>query len=187
MARQPFMALYVAAISPVARMKPFDLSAATDDEIVAEAEARWREREGTPRVAPGTIARQVTIEIPFAVLVSDNDHLVPRVIKKMGRAVPLLCLDPRYKKARGVIKLLVAKQLGPGWVPFGGPCEMSAEVYEPNRSRGRDVANFAKGVQDALNKLVYADDALLDRVTWTRREIDPDNPRCVITVTGLDK
>jgi len=81
----------------------------------------------------------------------------------------------------------VRRQLPDDWEPFAVPVTFTATLYEPDRSRKRDIVNYAKMVQDVCSRLVYADDHLIDRATWVRGPVDETTPRLEIAVTTLDK
>jgi Holliday junction resolvase RusA-like endonuclease len=180
----------------------FDSTTATPDEWREEAARRMAKREKKATViqvdercyadAPSgyngglwipIVPPAITLAIPFALLVSDNLKMIPTVIRQGTRVYPRMILNPRYSKAKKLIRALVAKQLPEGWVPWPGRCTLEATLYEPNRSRTRDTTNFAKQVSDALTGLVYADDGQLDRSTWIRGAIDTANPHLALILS----
>lgn len=62
---------------------------------------------------------------------------------------------------------------------------LSLDVYFEN-DRRRDVSNTAKLAEDSLAQALGFDDCTVDLLTVRRAGIDPDNPRCEITLTILE-
>lgn len=172
----------------------FDIKSATEEEIIAEANRRWDERNGIhpmdrvpvkprPRRSQATSCEFV---IPFDLLISDNDRSQPVVSRLAGgRVYPRLVLNPRYKKAKAKIRTLVDGFLPAGWEPYEGRVSLSCTVHEPDRKRTRDLTNWAKLIGDALTGLAYGDDGQIDKVEWFRGAVDPAAPRLEVRVTLL--
>jgi len=124
------------------------------------------------------IAWPVHITIPWSALVSDNDKDRPMI--RSGK--PIKVLTERYAKAKEQIGNL-ARLAVCGATPAACDLEFRAMVYMPT-ARKADATNFAKLVQDAMEKIVYEGDRWLARVTW-ERAVDVDAPRAEIIITPL--
>lgn len=123
--------------------------------------------------APATIAWPVRLSLPWSALVSDND----RYTVHGGR----LHLTKPYRAARKAIKKR-AGDLMAGAAPVGVPLRLEARVWVPDE-RPHDCCNFAKGVADALQHVVYTTDRWLYDTRWIRAGVDVDAPRAEILIT----
>ena len=65
-----------------------------------------------------------------------------------------------------------------------GPVAMTLVFFPPDRRR-RDVHNYLKGLLDALQGVIYADDYQIQSLSIYREEPD-DDPRCEIVFWVLD-
>lgn len=119
------------------------------------------------------------VVLPWSCLVSDNQRVSPAV---RGRRAVII-QTAAYRTAKREARAIVAAALVYG--PLEGPVSILAEFFEPNRSRGRDISNYAKLVHDALSGFAYVDDKQIDEVRWIRGPVCVDAPRLVITVRPL--
>jgi Holliday junction resolvase RusA-like endonuclease len=123
----------------------------------------------------------LTLTLPWSVLVRDNAKYGVTINRTTRK--PMLILTPEYRSGKDSAYLLAKRQMNR--TPMTGPLTLVAILYEPNRSRGRDVTNFCKMVHDALEKAAYDNDSQLDDVRWIRGPVDAANPRVEITITSL--
>jgi len=99
-----------------------------------------------------------------------------------------MVLSIKYRRAKQYItNIAMVNRLMAHRRPLKGRVTLRAVVYEPNRSRTRDVCNFAKLVQDGLSGECYDDDGQIDDARWIRGPIDKANPRMEITLTQTEK
>jgi Holliday junction resolvase RusA-like endonuclease len=117
----------------------------------------------------------MTLFLPWAVLVSDNRR--HGVIK--GRIV----LTKEYREAKEAAEWLIAGQMK-GQLAHIGPCRVTVALREPDRTRRRDLSNFSKLIHDALEKLAYSNDALIDHLEYIRDTADRE-PGAYITLVEL--
>lgn len=76
----------------------------------------------------------------------------------------------RTARWEGVVRLVAqAACSAAGWKPKPGAYEVALEVY-PARRAG-DADNFAKAVTDAMNGVVYPDDASIAKLAVERRDV----------------
>lgn len=128
------------------------------------------------------------VELPWDLLVSDNVKYQPSTRRVGARIVSRQVLTPAYRQARRraqaeVTAALRSAGLEPPIFPRGVRLAFRAVVFEPDRSRDRDIVNFAKLVQDALSKLVYWDDSQIDDARWIRSALpEPIRPHLEIAV-----
>jgi Holliday junction resolvase RusA-like endonuclease len=105
---------------------------------------------------------------------------------KAGGAFILLSTEYRNGKNKAVeqveeqMRALKAERF-----PIAVKLRIEARMFEPNRSKRRDISNYTKLVHDALTGIVYADDSQLDRVLWVRAGVDIDRPRLELEVSVL--
>jgi Holliday junction resolvase RusA-like endonuclease len=126
----------------------------------------------------------ITLVIPWHYLVADNRKYGATGVGGKAR----LFLTSEYsaaKRAVAVTARLEGKKAKAKDLPLSVPVRVVATVYEPNRSRTRDVTNFCKLVHDALSGVIYEDDGQIDDARWIRGGIDKKNPRVEITITAL--
>lgn len=146
------------------------------------AEATARQQLGLPVVtAPTpTTTRQpirfpITLMLPWSALCSDN--------KKCHAHGDRHMLTPEYLQSRAAIIERTKFQLG-DVEPVTHPLALVARVCVPD-NHVHDVPNFAKGVHDALQGIVYKSDAQLWDTRWIRAGVDVDRPRAELTFTSL--
>lgn len=87
----------------------------------------------------------------------------------------------RYERLAASCALAARPQ---GWVTQGR-FELGVTLFMPDRRR-RDADNCVKSIADGLNGVIWADDDQIVAGAYTK-EIDPDNPRAVVTVTRIEK
>lgn len=69
------------------------------------------------------------------------------------------------------------------WKPVSAPCAIELKVYR--RERRGDIENIQKGVQDAMNRVVYVDDRqVVEAHVWLH--LDRERPRVEVTVRVLE-
>lgn len=136
----------------------------------------WTEGGGTGGDA--AIGRRrvsaLDLTIPWDHLVSDNERHrrrgpSGRAYKVGKEAMRLVCLDQvRGERPR---------------FPKGTKLALQARFHPPDRRR-RDVTNLLKGMLDAMQGIVYADDFDLVDLSVQRVEMDREEPRVEITVSN---
>lgn len=126
-------------------------------------------------------AEAIKLTLPWAVLVRDNAKYGVTINRATRK--PLLILTSEYRGGKDSAYLLAKQQIRRA--PMSGPLVLVATLYEPNRSRARDVTNFCKMVHDALEKAAYENDSQLDDVRWIRGPVDRENPRVELVLTPL--
>lgn len=113
------------------------------------------------------------LSAPWRHLVSDN--------ARHGLMRGRIRLTAEYRNALKALRSMFAE-----WDVFGPFTEavtVTVTIYEPNASRKRDISNFSKLLHDAMIGTVLVDDAQIQRMTYERGSLDPENPRADITVT----
>lgn len=70
-----------------------------------------------------------------------------------------------------------------GWLTTEAPIKLVLRVYRKGR-READLSNILKGIEDALNSLVFVDDEQIVELHCTK-EMRSDNPRVEVEVTAL--
>ncbi len=136
----------------------------------------WKKAVSQPRYQDFPIR----IVVPWSALCSDNQKYVPAHTK--GGHQKLILTDA-YREAKRKIREL-AQQAMHGNVPCRMPLKLLAEVWVPD-NRPHDIANFCKNAHDAMEGVVYANDAQLHDVHWINRGADVDQPRAIITLEPL--
>ncbi len=157
-----------------------DLEGALRRQGVPEwAIARWREGQGgeRPTTQPRYQDFPIRLVVPWSALCSDNQKYVPAHTK--GGHQKLILTDA-YREAKRKTREL-AQQAMHGNVPCRMPLKLLAEVWVPD-NRPHDIANFCKNAHDAMEGVVYANDAQLHDVHWINRGSDVDQPRAIITL-----
>jgi len=128
------------------------------------------------------------LTIPWSALCSDNARKRPTVTRGVnGEVHPRMALSARYKAAAERIRAIAREAMtveGYHFEPFAQPLALVARVYRPS-ARRTDVPNFAKGVHDALSKIVYADDLWLCDARWLDAGTDVDRPRAEIEISPI--
>ena len=174
-----------------------DWNNATPAEMLAESRRRLERRANGLPVAEdadrqgeakrGGAGRRSTVylTIPMELLVSDNRKSVPIVRRRRdGRVYPAEVLTSRYRAARDGIKK-IARAAMDGEPPLQGPVKVDAILYEPNRSRDRDILNLGKLLGDSMSKIVYEDDVQIDDAHWIRGYTSAERPRLEVRVSLL--
>lgn len=132
--------------------------------------------EAAMRLAPSprvwSTPSPIRLALPWAVVCPDNRKYVG------GR----MALTDRYRRSKVAIAGLAREAWPHG--PRDGRLAITAVVHAPDRKR-RDLANLAKGLHDALEGVLYHDDAQLDDVRYVRGAIDRARPRVELTVSTL--
>lgn len=86
--------------------------------------------------------------------------------KKNNKAFAIVYDPPKSKKFKTDLQALI-KQQSPGWVPIDEPMIMSCKIFiaRPKTVKREhpevkpDLSNYIKGIEDAMNKLIYTDDS----------------------------
>jgi Holliday junction resolvase RusA-like endonuclease len=133
------------------------------------------EQQQTAQEIPDVIW-PVRLVIPWSALVTDNAKFRAAI---RGAKPCMVILQP-YAQARQRIAQLAQLAMN-GSAPVSVPLAFVGRVFMPSQRR-IDPSNCAKLVQDALNKIVYADDAWLYDVRWLNAGVDVDAPRAEITI-----
>lgn len=131
------------------------------------------------RLAAGTEPDKaaLTLALPWYVLVRDNArHGLMR-----GRIV----LTEEYREALVTARILV-QHATRGREPMAGRVALVATFHEPDRSRRRDVTNYAKLLCDALSHRALVDDSQIDDARYVRGAVDKTNPRVEVTLTPME-
>ena len=137
------------------------------------------DRPTSANLAPPAPRRRLSLVLPWACLVADN---AKSTVARGG----IIRLTPEYRAAKKAARAEVERQLmlidAP---PLDGPLALAATFVEPDRSRRRDIANYAKLSHDALTGLAYHDDSQLDDVRWRRGVVDATRPRLELILTPI--
>ena len=92
-----------------------------------------------------------------------------------------------YKRSMEAVRTLAMGQVRGKRPRYpDGPLSVTLDFYPPDRRR-RDMANYLKGLMDALEEVVYADDYQIARMSWTRHEPDRESPRVEITIEPIEE
>lgn len=143
----------------------------------------------------------ITIDIPWTYLCPDNQKQipVPVVAKYAGqKCVSRLMTSTRYKNGKAQIEQLARNALrrlpatsryeGDGKDTAFGPTarlSLTAVAYPPTK-RKTDPINYAKGVCDALQGIMYEDDnQIVSNGPWVLGPVDKDDPRIVVTIAEV--
>jgi Holliday junction resolvase RusA-like endonuclease len=141
------------------------------------------EAKYAPRPTAALPTFPIRIELPWSALCSDNFREAGSLRMRGGKPYPAKVLTARYKAAKDKARYIAGGVMA-GFVALSMPLQLHALVYAPNASL-HDICNFAKCCHDALEKIVYVNDAQLHRVVWERVGVDVDRPRAEITVSPL--
>lgn len=139
---------------------------------------RLPEQRQTAQEIPDVIW-PIRLTIPWSALVTDNSKF--RAAIRGSQAC--MVIQQGYAHARQRIEQLAQLAMD-GAAPVTMPLAFVGRVFMPSQRR-IDPSNCAKLVQDALNKIVYADDAWLYDVRWLNAGVDVDAPRCEVTISPL--
>ncbi len=129
------------------------------------------------------IALPLRFTLPWSALCSDNERKRPIVVMVKGKPSPRMAMTAEYKAARTKV-IDIARDMMHGSPALAMPLAIHARVYVPDE-RLHDVVNFAKGVNDALEKIIYVNDKWLHRSLWERAGVDVDAPRAEIEISAL--
>jgi Holliday junction resolvase RusA-like endonuclease len=122
--------------------------------------------------------------IRFTVLGEPKSKERPRFSN--GRAyTPQATLDAE-KLVADTFKAAMAMQNKDEYPYFTRPLGVSIQFFNGNRRR-RDLDNMAKLVLDALNKLAYEDDYLIEELFVHKYFTTKENARSIIWLYDLDK
>jgi Holliday junction resolvase RusA-like endonuclease len=122
---------------------------------------------------PDNAPKSISLVLPYPP--SANRYW--RFVVVRERALVLLSGEARaYKKAIATI----AKAKVPH--PMTGPLSVYLRIFRPRKAG--DLSNRIKVVEDALNKVCYADDNQIERIVAERFE-DKNNPRVEILIEPL--
>lgn len=125
----------------------------------------------------------IRLTLPWSALCSDNDRKRPIIVMIGGKPFPRMAMTAEYKLARGKV-VEIGRKVMSGFPALAMPLGIYARVWVPDE-RLHDVVNFAKGVHDALEKIVYVNDKWLHRSLWERQGVDVDAPRAEIEIAPL--
>lgn len=125
----------------------------------------------------------IRLTLPWSALCSDNERERASLTTRNGRPVPTKVMSVRYKLARTKVVAIGRKAMG-GFPALAMPLAITARVWVPDE-RLHDVVNFAKGVNDGLEQVVYTNDKWLHRSLWERAGVDVDAPRAEIEIAPL--
>ena len=90
--------------------------------------------------------------------------------------------EKRTRSFEALVRLVAASARPSGWPMH---CEYSVRIHAVRARRRRgDNSNLAKGVEDACNTVVWADDEQIAELNVTRA-LDPDNARTEVSITAL--
>ena len=114
----------------------------------------------------------ITLPLPPSV-----NHYWRHVVVR-GRVRVLVSAEGReYKRTAGLLAI------GQGVRKLHGPVSVSGTVYMARR--GCDLDNRLKVAFDVLKGIAWTDDRQVARLAFTR-ELDPRNPRVVLTIEPID-
>jgi Holliday junction resolvase RusA-like endonuclease len=146
-----------------------------------EARARGAERRARPELAHALEGRD---RRPDGSRLSEAGADRRRLLER--RAGRSDAPHQRYAAAKEKIEQLARFKLA-GATPAEQLLELTARVWVPGGRVGNDVANFGKGVHDALEKIVYRNDNQLRATHWLHAGVDVDAPRAEIILTPYDR
>lgn len=128
----------------------------------------------------------IRLRLPWSALVSDNDKYVGQVRHRKGEQKPhaQLTLTPKYREAKAKV-VEIASQVMAGMKKCKQPLRLVCRVWVCDNRPGHDVANFAKGLLDAMQGVVYTNDELLHDVRFIRMGVDVDSPRADVEITPV--
>jgi Holliday junction resolvase RusA-like endonuclease len=115
--------------------------------------------------------------------------LIPVVFTVPGPPVPkgrprMTRAGHAYTPARTVayeklVRVCATGAMG-GRDPIEGRVDVAIDLFMPDRRRA-DIDNLAKGILDAGNGVLWRDDSQITQLVL-RRDVDPENPRAIVTV-----
>jgi Holliday junction resolvase RusA-like endonuclease len=127
-------------------------------------------------VATNSVETSISLHSPWVVLVRDN--------ARHGLSRGRIILTREYRDKLEAARLLVAFAMA-GHSPLVCRVALVATFHEPDRSRKRDVTNYAKLLCDALVGRAIGDDSQIDDARYVRGAIDPKDPRVEVTIQAL--
>lgn len=127
-------------------------------------------------VAEGEAPRDLRLTLPWAVMTPDNRRFHP------GRGH---VLTTRYRQGKEAVFLLAMAQTKPPRPVFPLEAVKVGLVFFMPDKRRRDPTNLLKGLLDALEGAVYADDKQIEALSWRKGALDRENPRVELTVSLL--
>lgn len=136
-------------------------------------------------IDPRQLRFPIRLVLPWSHLCSDNFRERASIMIIKGKPTPRKLMDRRYKEARERIQTKARAAMvvdGLAFEPIPKtPLSLVACVWVPDE-RLHDVCNFSKGVHDALQGIIYANDSQLHDVRSIRMGVDVDSPRAEITI-----
>jgi Holliday junction resolvase RusA-like endonuclease len=129
----------------------------------------------------------IRLVLPWSALCSDNERESPSLSNRGGRPYPIMVKTARFKVAREKVRAVAHAAMtveGFKFPPLTHALSLVGRLYTPTQRRV-DATNFAKGVQDALSKIVYEDDQQLRDVRWVIAGPHTDAPRAEIEILPL--
>jgi crossover junction endodeoxyribonuclease RusA len=118
---------------------------------------------------PGRMITELSLPIPPSLNKYYRVRNGKPIISEHGRA---------YRKEVSAVRLLENLK------PTHGRLAVKIVLVAPNNQR-RDLDNILKCLLDAMAKAgLYADDSQIDRLEVVRGEVNPNNPRVDIVLTG---
>lgn len=122
-------------------------------------------------------AREITVLLPWSMLVPDNERMAPAMRGK--RAALVMALEYRNAKKRAAALARTQVSIA----PFTGPVKLVARLIEPNNHR-RDLTNYVKLVHDALTGVAFLDDSQIVEAHWIKQGVNIDAPGLDIRITA---
>jgi Holliday junction resolvase RusA-like endonuclease len=116
------------------------------------------------------------------------------MVPKGGKKPFAIVYDPEKSKTfKKNLQQLIKDMLGDSWVPISQPMSMSCKVFIKRPKSVKitarkwpevkpDLSNYIKGIEDAMNGLVYTDDAKIVRYDNCYKAYTSDFPRIEMTI-----
>lgn len=149
---------------------------------MAEAQHGANRRKQAPTIEQPTrqtVSLPLMLVLPWSMLVSVDD----RYGATMRNGRPLLILTARYREAGAKIRDL-ARRAAHDNGPDLGRVKVEGHVFVPD-NRIHDTSNFAKLVEDSLQRIVYQNDAQVKWSSWQEMGVDVDRPRAEVRISRL--
>lgn len=153
----------------------------TETETISSAVRWWLLLDGVVPHKQRTVI--LTITLPWDILCPDNQKSIPIIRGRRPASVP----NPKYRRSKMAIGREACGELAgfalqrPLWA-LDTRLWLAAYAYLPD-ARKTDPINYAKGVCDALEGIVYVNDnQIVMNGPWCNMGIDRENPRLVIRI-----
>lgn len=151
------------------------------DRVIAH---EFGDADPSPAATVAVLAWPLRFTVPWSALVSDNRKYGAQIVRNGSTQFPKLSLSEQYRSAKAKARQLATRAME-GAGPTDEPLAITARVYVPDNRPGHDVCNFAKCLLDAMQGVVYWNDAQVHRALWERAGVDVDAPRAELEIAPL--